>query len=133
MVFQSAFAVCSTGQENHESGIYRFLEQPASPRRPGFEVHSGVLPNTMSYASLLQRVERDGEPRLVPIPSPASHSIPCPSTGRALKVATIDAAAQAICPSCLQNGRGAFVSFVSDLRMAYACPRCEQFVWVAAV
>jgi hypothetical protein len=84
------------------------------------------------FHGLLERVDREGEPQLVPCPSrPAS--IPCPSTGRALRVATIDAHAQAICPSCLKTGRGAFVSFVSDLRMAYACPACEQFVWVAAV
>jgi hypothetical protein len=48
-------------------------------------------------------------------------------------VATIDGNSQALCPQCLQAGHGAFVSFVSDLRMVYACPRCEQMVWVAAV
>src|SRR5262249_54272368 len=48
--------------------------------------------------------------------SPAS--IPCPTTGRALRVATIDAGATAICPSCSSHGHGAFVSFVGDLRMA---------------
>jgi hypothetical protein len=47
-------------------------------------------------------------------------------------VASIDAHTQAICPGCLATGRGAFVSFVADLRMAYACPKCDQFVWVAA-
>jgi len=63
--------------------------------------------------------------------SPAS--IPCPTTGRALRVATIDAGATAICPSCSSHGHGGFVSFVGDLRMAYACPRCRQLVWLAGV
>ena len=60
--------------------------------------------------------------------SPAS--IPCPTTGRALRVATIDADAAAICPACSVQGHGAFVSFVGDLRMAYACPQCRQLVWL---
>jgi hypothetical protein len=84
------------------------------------------------FHGLLERVERDGTFGLAPHPSrPAA--IPCPSTGRALRVATIDANTDAICPRCMQTGRGAFVSFVSDLRMAYACPCCDQFIWTAAV
>ena len=63
--------------------------------------------------------------------SPAS--IPCPTTGRALRIATIDAEAAAICPSCSLQGHGGFVSFVGDLRMAYACPQCRQLVWLAGL
>ena len=63
--------------------------------------------------------------------SPAT--IPCPTTGRLLRVATLEAEASAICPSCENPGRGGFVSFVSDLRMAYACPLCRQLVWVAGL
>jgi len=59
--------------------------------------------------------------------------IPCPTTGRPLQVATIDAGASAICPRCATRGQGGFVSFVGDLRMAYACPLCQQLVWVAGV
>ena len=29
------------------------------------------------------------------------------------------------------HGQGGFVSFVGDLRMAYACPQCCQLVWLA--
>jgi hypothetical protein len=58
-------------------------------------------------------------------------SVPCPTTGRSLRVATIEAEASAICPACASQGRGGFVSFVGDLRMAYACPACRQLVWVA--
>lgn len=51
-------------------------------------------------------------------------------SGRLLNIATIDAGATAICPSCASTGRGAFMSFVQDLRMAYACPSCTSFVWL---
>lgn len=60
--------------------------------------------------------------------SPAS--IPCPTTGRPLRVATLDSRARAICPSCSTTGEGGFVSFVGDLRLAYACPSCEQLIWL---
>jgi uncharacterized paraquat-inducible protein A len=58
-------------------------------------------------------------------------NIPCPTTGRLLRIATIDAAAAAICPRCSSHARGGFVSFVGDLRMAYACPSCRELVWLA--
>ena len=60
----------------------------------------------------------------------APASIPDPSTGRPLRVATVDGRAKAICPSCSTSAEGGFVSFVGDLRLAYACPSCEQFVWL---
>jgi hypothetical protein len=63
--------------------------------------------------------------------SPAT--IPCPTTGRPLRVATLDAQTAAICPACASQAHGGFVSFVSDLRMAYACPQCRQLVWLAGV
>ena len=60
-------------------------------------------------------------------------TVPCPETGRLLQVATVDAGATAICPKCAEHGEGGFVSFVGDLRMAYACPLCLQLVWLAGV
>jgi hypothetical protein len=60
--------------------------------------------------------------------SPAT--IPCPTTGRLLRIATLDAETSAICPSCDRPGHGGFVSFDADLRMAYACPECRQLVWL---
>ena len=57
--------------------------------------------------------------------------IPCPTTGRPLRVATLDAEAASICPRCAHHGQGGFVSFVGDLRMAYACPQCLELVWLA--
>jgi hypothetical protein len=60
-------------------------------------------------------------------------AIPCPATGRDLKVATVEAKALAICPRCERHGRGGFVSFEGDLRMAYACPVCRELIWLAGL
>ena len=60
----------------------------------------------------------------------APATIPDPNTGRPLKVATVDARARAICPSCETHAEGGFVSFVGDLRLAYAGPGCVQLVWL---
>jgi hypothetical protein len=60
----------------------------------------------------------------------APSTVPCPTTGRALEVATIEAETPAICPRCDEHARGGFVSFVDDLRMAYACPQCRELVWL---
>jgi hypothetical protein len=72
----------------------------------------------------------DGQPR-VSRHEASPETIPCPTTGRLLRVATIEATAPAICPSCETHGAGGFVSFVGDLRMVYACPQCCQLVWLA--
>jgi hypothetical protein len=76
------------------------------------------------------RAGADGRP-LVTRHEASPPTVPCPTTGRALRVATIEGEAAAICPSCAVPGRGGFVSFEGDLRMAYACPACRQLVWVA--
>ena len=59
--------------------------------------------------------------------------IPCPTTGRPLRIEKIDAQAMSICPRCAVHGTGGFVSFVGDLRMAYACPTCRELIWLAGV
>jgi predicted RNA-binding Zn-ribbon protein involved in translation (DUF1610 family) len=75
---------------------------------------------------------RDGRPRVTrDAGGPAA--VPCPTTGRPLRIATAEAGAAAICPSCGSVGFGGFVSFDGDLRMAYACPQCRQLVWLAGV
>ena len=71
----------------------------------------------------------DGVPRLAKQPDrPAM--IPDPATGRPLRIGSVDAPSKAICPACSAAGLGGFVSFETDLRMAYACPKCEQLVWL---
>jgi len=83
------------------------------------------------YHGLFRReTGADGELHILKT-SAVPSSIPCPTTGRQLRVATLEVDAAAICPSCAQHGRGGFVSFEGDLRMAYACPQCAQLVWVA--
>jgi hypothetical protein len=90
------------------------MTSPADPFKGLFRWHAG----------------EDGEPR-VSRHDAGADTIPCPTTGRLLRVATIEAAAPAICPSCTNHGAGGFVSFVGDLRMVYACPQCRQLVWLA--
>jgi hypothetical protein len=90
-------------------------------------------PDTTLYHGLFQRdASVDGRPRLSRHGT-APAAIPCPTTGRPLRIATVDANALAICPSCASHGQGGFVSFVGDLRMAYACPECRELVWLAGV
>ena len=73
--------------------------------------------------------DADGQPRLSRTATgPAM--IPCPTTGRPLRISTIEANTAAICPACATHGQGGFVSFEGDLRMAYACPQCRQLVWM---
>ena len=71
----------------------------------------------------------NGQPQLAPRPG-APSVIPDPN-GRLLKIATVEGRAHAICPACAKDGQGGFVSFVQDLRLAYACPSCQQFVWLS--
>jgi hypothetical protein len=74
----------------------------------------------------------DGRPRVSRHQSGPT-SIPCPNTGRSLRIATLNAPAPAICQSCAVQGHGGFVSFNGDLRMAYACPECLRLAWALGV
>ena len=57
-------------------------------------------------------------------------TLPDPQTGRGLQIATVELSG-AICPSCTQRGQGGFISFVSDLRLVFACPNCRELIWIA--
>ena len=61
----------------------------------------------------------------------APRTIPDPETGRPLKVASLELSERGVCPACTQLGSGGYVSFVSDMRLAFACPTCETLVWLA--
>jgi hypothetical protein len=76
------------------------------------------------------RATGHGQPKLTSSPG-APASVPDPQTGRPLKVAAVELSDRSVCPSCTQLGSGGYVSFVSDLRLAFACPACRQLVWVA--
>ena len=61
----------------------------------------------------------------------APRHVPDPQTGRPLKIASLELSDRGVCPSCTQLGAGGYVSFVSDLRLAFACPQCRKLVWIA--
>ncbi len=82
------------------------------------------------YFGLFIAAATDGAPPSLVRTSAEPTSLPDPETGRPLRIATIDGPARAICPSCATSAEGGFVSFVGDLRLAYACPSCERLVWL---
>ena len=94
---------------------------------------SNMSLNAMLYHGLFHRHADSDRPARLSRHEAAPAAIPCPKTGRPLRIATIDANTLAICPSCAVHGLGGFVSFVGDLRMAYACPECRQLVWAQGV
>jgi hypothetical protein len=80
------------------------------------------------------KLKAGGSARKLVVRQPASgahRSIPCPETGRPLQVATIEVTDRGVCPACTQLGSGGYVSFVADLRLAFACPSCRKLVWMA--
>ena len=88
-----------------------------------------MTPTTLYHGLFLLGRSSEGQPQLLCHTHPPV-SIPDPHSGRQLKVATLDASSRAICPSCRTPAQGGFVSFVQDLRLAYACPSCQQLVWL---
>jgi hypothetical protein len=70
-----------------------------------------------------------GRPRVTSNPA-APRTVPDPETGRPLQVASVELSERGICPDCTQPGAGGYVSFVSDLRLAFACPSCQKLVWM---
>ena len=70
-----------------------------------------------------------GQPQLLSKTTPVA-SIPDPETGQPLKVAAVELSEHSVCPACTQLGTGGYISFVSDLRLAFACPSCRQLVWM---
>ena len=61
----------------------------------------------------------------------ALRTVPCPDTGLPLRVASVEVSDRGVCPACSQLGAGGYVSFVGDLRLAFACPSCRKLVWIA--
>lgn len=56
-------------------------------------------------------------------------AVPDPDTGLPLKVAHLEVTDRAVCPACTQLGGGGYVSFISDMRLAFACPSCLKLIW----
>jgi len=86
-----------------------------APRSDSFHGLFELLPGTRTLVS------RASAPR----------AIPDPQTGRPLRVASVELSDRGVCPACTQLGAGGYVSFVSDLRLAFACPSCQTLVWIA--
>src|SRR4051812_50062550 len=74
---------------------------------PAMSATSGSFPHRtdLYHGLFLWHTGGDGHPRVSRHQS-GPLSIPCPTTGRALRIATIDAEARAICPSCASHGHG---------------------------
>ena len=88
-------------------------------------------PRTDLFYGLFElRTHAHEAPRLTSNAAAPRH-IPDPQTGRTLQVASLELSDRTVCPSCAQLGTGGYVSFVSDLRLAFACPSCRKLVWVA--
>jgi hypothetical protein len=83
----------------------------------------------IEFHGLFDLFQSHGGPRLTSSAS-APRSSPDPS-GRMLQVASIELSERCMCPACEQRGAGGYVSFVADLRLAFACPSCRQLVWLA--
>jgi hypothetical protein len=71
-----------------------------------------------------------GKPTLASA-SARPRTIPDPQTGRPLTIASAEISQRSVCPACTQLGAGGYISFVSDLRLAFACPSCQKLVWIA--
>jgi hypothetical protein len=88
-------------------------------------------PETDLFYGLFElRATLHGRPRLTS-PTSAPSSVPDPQTGRPVKVADVELSERGVCPACTQLGAGGYVSFVADLRLAFACPSCCKLVWIA--
>ena len=87
-------------------------------------------PTTDLFYGLFElRATVHGQPQLMSRSAPPA-SVPDPQTGRPLKVAAVELSERSVCPACTQLGAGGYVSFVSDLRLAFACPSCRKLVWI---
>ena len=87
-------------------------------------------PSTDLFFGLFElRTNTHGSPAVASVAS-APRTIPDPDTGRPLKVASLELSDRGVCPACTQLGAGGYVSFVSDLRLAFACPSCQKLVWM---
>jgi hypothetical protein len=88
-------------------------------------------PTTDLFFGLFElRATGHGRPFLTSTPR-AARTVPDPQTGRLLKVAAVEVSHRSVCPACTQLGSGGYVSFESDLRLAFACPSCRTLVWLA--
>ncbi|HXH25378.1 MAG TPA: hypothetical protein VNI78_09025 [Vicinamibacterales bacterium] len=84
-----------------------------------------------SFHGLFELLNGAPGPLMPAASSSALLAIPDPQTGRPLKIASVEISDRAVCPACTQLGAGAYISFVSDLRLVFACRSCRELVWIA--
>jgi hypothetical protein len=101
------------------------VQDPCATIRPAMS-----YPRTDLYLGLFEWQSSNGVPRVTRRDAAPPTVIPDPRTGRRLRVSTIQASTPAICPACSCHAHGGFVSFEDDLRIAYACPRCMELIWI---
>jgi hypothetical protein len=89
------------------------------------------LPRTEPFHSLFELCSQAAHRPGLASSAVTPRTIPDPDTGRPLQVAAVELSVHGICPACAQRGAGGYVSFVSDLRLAFACPSCRTLVWLA--
>jgi hypothetical protein len=89
------------------------------------------LPRTELFHPLFELCSQAADGPRLASSAETPRTIPDPETGRPLKVAAIELSEHGVCPACTQRGAGGYVSFVSDLRLAFACPSCRTLVWLA--
>jgi hypothetical protein len=89
-----------------------------------------LQPRTDLFHGLFHWHPAGSGPARITAPAEAPRSVPDPQSGAPLKIASVEVADRAICPACAAAGAGGFVSFVADLRLAYACPICRTLVWL---
>jgi hypothetical protein len=133
-------AVPSFGEAGYSLGdLQEALSLKAQARRPSASARHGrgrLTPNLTEFRTdlfhgLFVWQRAGSEPGRLARHSNAPTAVPDPATGRLLKVASVEISDRAVCPACTQLGAGGYVSFESDLRLAFACPSCRTLVWIA--
>jgi hypothetical protein len=87
-------------------------------------------PRTLLFHGLFELLPGTAGGRLASS-AKAPRTIPDPHTGRPVEVASVELSDRGVCPACAQLGSGGYVSFVSDLRLAFACPQCRKLTWIS--
>ncbi len=82
------------------------------------------------YFGIFEWQSSDGVARVTRRKESPPTGIPDPRTGRRLRISTVQASTPAICPACSCRAHGGFITFEDDLRIAYACPRCQRLIWI---
>ena len=103
---------------------------PVGPRDGFTRPCCGIAPPPDLFHGLFE-FSTPGDDRLRVAAPGSIRAVPDPQTGRPLKVASVELSDRSVRPVCTQRGAGGYVSFVSDLRLAFACPSCRTLVWLA--